>query len=375
MALNTATSVTDYLKSIGQANDMGSRASIYGKSGINMGTYTGSEPQNVALLSFLKGSGSNASPAPAPASSPAVKIPSATVSSPSSTPRSDFTNSSLQTMLSADAGKAAAQSDAQKALIEYYKGLPSVTDRYTKLAADNGLNEQQKLVDALTKNVMQTEDSVDAVEPSVNQRTGDFLVNEGDRTALVAREKQPILETLNKLLRNKQYEEIGLQGKQALVSNLLNLSLQDDQLRAKPLELGVDYTTEDRNTALSLWKEISGAQISAFNADQSAAEQKAKDANDLAIANGKKATAEAKDKKDAATEAKFNAITAGAKTERDVWNTINANQDQLRKEGIDVDKLWQLHADLAAKTGVNGNIRSSEAKTYTINGKTYTIGG
>jgi hypothetical protein len=55
MALNTTTSITDYLKSQNKASDFGSRKSMYSSSGLaqRLGVYIGSAQQNTALLNYF----------------------------------------------------------------------------------------------------------------------------------------------------------------------------------------------------------------------------------------------------------------------------------------------------------------------------------
>src|SRR3990167_6473236 len=66
MALNTATSIVDYLKSKGQASDFNSRKSVYDTSGLSsaFGDYRGTLEQNTTLLSRLSGNVSQPSTLP-----------------------------------------------------------------------------------------------------------------------------------------------------------------------------------------------------------------------------------------------------------------------------------------------------------------------
>lgn len=67
--LNTTSSITDYLKSVGKASDFGSRASLYKSSGLEerLGAYTGSPNQNSAFLKSLQAPSQTGEVKPSPA--------------------------------------------------------------------------------------------------------------------------------------------------------------------------------------------------------------------------------------------------------------------------------------------------------------------
>lgn len=382
----TGNSIVDYLKTAGQDASYGNRANIYKTANLNMGEYGGTAQQNTALLNYLRGS-SSSSPAPSPAPTPSpLPTPSPTVSSPATT-RTSFVDTQANQLMSKQAEQQAKVDASRKSLIDFYASLEDPTTRYNRIAGEQGLSEQQSLVNALTKQSMQQTDLLDEIEPSVNQRSGDFFINEADRVALVARESNPVIKELNKILRNKQYEEIGLQGKQNLVTQLLQLSIQGDEQRARPLTLGVDYSQKDMDSAMELLSSLTSTRINAFNADQSATESKqaadldwqrtlekmaksqeySKELENLQSSNqlsrslslkSSDTTDEAKSQK---TENAWNSILAGASTEYDVWKKIDENQDKLRSEGVDVDELWAKHAALAGKVGLGKAVRSDSS--------------
>lgn len=299
--------------------------------------------------------------------------------------RSSFASAITGDMAAKVGSYDSAINDSRNKLIEYYKGLEAPEARFNRLNEETGLNQQSKLVEALTGRVMQTEDQLDAIPDSVNQRSGDFLMTEGDRTALISRESEPMLRNLTKLLRSKQYEEIGLAGKQNMVSQLLQLSFMGDERGAKPLQLGIDYTTKDRENALQLLSSIANTKISAYDADLDSEETKMaselgykrqqemnqlghkqaielegiRSRNDLNNSMTLKNASLKKDAADQATENEWNAIlgSPGVKTEYDVWKKIDQNQDTLRRKGVDVDKLWGLHAALAGQVGSGGTVQ------------------
>lgn len=317
----------------------------------------------------------------------------------SSTARLDFAKGITDSYLASDAQNGAKVDDARSKLVDYYSNLEDPTARYQRISKDQGLDQQQKLVDSLTRNVMDTEDSIDAVTPSVNGRTKDFLVNDTNRSAIIAREKQPLLDTLTKLTRSQEYASVGLQGKQQMVSTLLQLATQGDAQKAKPLELGVDYSEKDREVANQIFSTILSTQTGAFNADVSdaAAEKRqqeqqsfeaqqnelnraattANNAQQGAIQQSNQTSLEQLKKSlgnDAYTQAgsgggtpktsqqsvdAWNNILANNNihTENDVWKYINQNQQSLKAQGVDVNYLWSQHSALAAKVGFMGEIR------------------
>lgn len=387
----TGPSVVDYLSSVGKDSSYGNRANIYKTAGLNMGEYTGNANQNTALLNYLKGSsGSNQ-----PASTPVIASPTPggiVTTTPQPSPRTNYVEQVLQGQQAEKQKYDTVVNQNRQKLIDFYSKLESSTDRFNRLRTENGVAEQEGLVNALTKQAMQQTDLVEAIPDSVNARTGNFFVTEGDRTAIVAREQEPVINNLNKILRNKQYEEIGLAGKQQLVKELLSLSLQDDEMKAKPLVMGVDYSEKDRATAMELLQSMNQQRIGAFSADQDTTDRKTaadtewqrsleklqkqfdmdkemnaiKFNNDVKLtnmsksnSNANKAADEEKKMRAAKTEAAFNSIVGDSNTEWDAWNYINSNSDRLRAEGIDVDELWRQHAALKAKVGAGGAIRET----------------
>lgn len=344
-----------------------------------------------ALGSDVEGSLGGGNPSPQPGG---VSAPSTVMNSP----RVDYAQTLIDSFKADDSKRAETSAAARDKLIGYYSNLEDPTSRYTRLRDENGVSQQQGLVDALTKNVMTSQDTIDDLEGSVNNRTKDFFVGDDERTAILARERDPLEKNLVKLLRAKQYEEIGLQGKQQLVSELLNLSFKKDEMGARPLQLGVDYTEEDRRVAQQLFSDIMGKQLSAYSADETDRQQTARDQesrdfqlkmndtkfnqdkelkqidlqNDLAKLSNSKGTSNAKSQ----AQTLFNQYLGDSNHEGELWEKIKNNESSLRQQGVDVDEIWRLWSEVKAKVGTHGALRKTEeqkTKTYTINGKTYTV--
>ena len=318
------------------------------------------------------------SPSPAPGAPSAISAGSGIPSG--NTPRTDFVSNLYSQFQTQDAARQAESDKARKALVDYYTGLEDPTARYQRLRTEQGLPEQENLVNALTKDVMQQQDILDELEPSVNNRIKDFFIDEGDRASMLARESDPVIKNLNKLLRNKQYEEIGLSGKQQLVAELLNLSFRNDEMRAKPFELGVDFTKEDREMARQIFESLAGRSADAFSQDVGAQEERDmftkklaadREASTLDFEREKQMAAikhqydleykltespsSSEGKKDTKqkTETLFNNILGESRSEWEIWKNISDNEDLYRQLGYDLDYLYNLHSKIKGSIGKN----------------------
>lgn len=366
----TGNSIVDYLKSQGQDSSYSNRGQIYSKSGLNLGNYSGTAQQNTALLNYLRGGGqSSSSPAPASTPAPVPQTPAAVTpqsSSSSGNPRYDAVQAVNQNLIDNQNKLLAQQQNAQQKVVDFYGSLEDPNARLDRFNSQYGVTDQQALVNALRKDVMNAQTSVDNIEPSVNARTGDFLVNEADRNAIIAREQAPLLKELNKLLENKSREEIGLSDAKNMVVQAIQAATQADQNRLQPLLLGVDYSKEDYNTAMGLLKEVSQNSLNAYFQDIASNEAQAADTRNfnqqVALQKMKDSSSNTKTQADQTkqkTEDAWNYIVGLGSTEYDVWKYINENQDQLRSQGVDVNDLWSRHLALKAKTGQGGAYRSS----------------
>lgn len=320
------------------------------------------------------------------------------------TPRLDFVNGLTQNVLSTDNANKAKVDTARTALTDYYTNLPKLTDTYTNLREQNGIPQQEELVNSLTKNALNTQTSINNLDPAITLRAGNFDINEAKRQSIIARERTPLQNSLTDILKEKDIASIGLDQKQALVSQLLNLTQADQERGARPLQLGVDFTEKDREIATNLLTGLMGSQVSAYSGDVSAqqaaqeaekqrqfqaaqtAEQAklaaSKDQNNfaqsLALENirsanniKEKTTVGAgtateymrlnQDKQQQATEDTFNNLVAGANTAQEVLNKIKENASSYASQGIDVNKLYSLYASLAARVGSTGSIRSQSS--------------
>lgn len=188
--------------------------------------------------------------------------------------------------------------------------------------------------------------------------------------SLVARERDPLEKNLLKLLRQKEYSEVGLQAKNQLVSELLNLSFKNDEMQAKPLELGVDFTDKDREIAISIFQDLADRQYSAFSDDRAEDYSREKSSTDFANqiylenlrtqndiskynATTGATSSTNKSQKESAQKAEdiYNGLLGKFDTEYDIWNYLMNNREKGANyvgQGI-MDELWRLHGSYKAK--------------------------
>ncbi len=93
------------------------------------------------------------------------------------------------------------------------------TDVYNAITTKLGIPDARTQVQALQKNVANTQSAIEGVDPSVTGRTSGSLVTEAQRARLVNMEKQPLQDTYT-----KQNQELGTD-----TNNLNNLTGQATQ--------------------------------------------------------------------------------------------------------------------------------------------------
>lgn len=319
---------------------------------------------------WIDASSLGAPSSPTPATSPQAQ-PGTSAPAPS-TNRLDFINTLVSQFKTDEAARQQKSTDARQKLVDYYAGLEDPTQRYMRFREEQGLPQQQALVDALTRDVMKGQDNLEALEGDINKRVGDFLINDTGRASLYARESDPLIKNINTLLRNKQYEEVGLQGRQNLVSELLQLSFKNDEMKAKPLQLGVDFTDSDAQAAREIFRDLATRQTNAYFEDMDSADADRRSSEDFArqialenlrtqnditaynaTTGANKAQGDAK--KAAQDKAKnvYNKLLGSFKTENEVWQYLMNNREKGQNfvgQGI-MDELWELHGNLKASIG------------------------
>lgn len=124
--------------------------------------------------------------------------------------------------------------DAAKSALTGYQSLDSTT-------AMNNANTQydvggsQTRLSALKGLVGNLQSSVEAVDPSVTGRTTGTFTTEGQRQALVSKERAPILTDLNKQQSAYSDEQGTLNQKQTLSAQMASALLSDDKAKYQRL--------------------------------------------------------------------------------------------------------------------------------------------
>lgn len=124
------------------------------------------------------------------------------------------------------------------------------TDVYNKVTTSLGIPDARTRVQALSKNLVDTQNAINAVDPSVTARTSGALVTEAQRGRLVTAEQQPLQQDYT-----QQNQEYGTES-----GNLNDLESQAAQQEAAAQ---TDYT----NKRQSLSDQLAAAQKAAADAE------------------------------------------------------------------------------------------------------------
>lgn len=127
-----------------------------------------------------------------------------------------------------------AATDAAKTSLQSYKALGSDV-ALNKANTQYDVGGSQTRLSALKGIVGNLQSSVEAVDPSVTGRTSGTFTTEGQRQALVAKERQPILGELGKEQNALTSEQGDLTQKQTLASQMATALLSDDKAKYQRL--------------------------------------------------------------------------------------------------------------------------------------------
>lgn len=172
-ALNVDTSVVDYLKSIGKASDYGSRSSLASTYGI--ANYSGSESDNISLLSKLKANSGAATP-PGTATNDPTKVTDLTGANSyiNNSQQQDFSSASK----TGDPAVRTSTSNYQDLFDSITKSLtpttakpdvPKLADTYSALRTQYGVTDLESQLTDLQK---QARDIQSLNQVQVNAETG-----------------------------------------------------------------------------------------------------------------------------------------------------------------------------------------------------------
>lgn len=229
--LNVDTSVVDYLKSTGKDSSFNSRASLFGEG------YTGSEEQNLSLLTKLKGGASGSTPqggtqgAGTPTSPLGVTDPNASAMSfINGNQQQDF---DLATGVEAEVPVRGSTKTYQDAFAELQKTLTQ--NQPVKPAATSF--EQDYTAQLEKAGVSDLEKSLADLTASEQEIRAQFRVNKagekGKPVAMnviegrVSEQERNANEQLDTVLRQKDYITNQLKTKYDVVNNMMNLKKMD----------------------------------------------------------------------------------------------------------------------------------------------------
>lgn len=122
------------------------------------------------------------------------------------------------------------------------------TDTYNKITASLGIPDARTRVQALQKNLLDTENAIRAVDPSVTARTSNALVSEAQRGRLVNMEKAPLTDTYSQ--QNQQYGQ-----QQSLLNDLTGQATTQAQLAEATYKTKRQSLADQLNLALQAQKD------------------------------------------------------------------------------------------------------------------------
>ena len=214
--LNTTTSITDYLKSVGKPTDFNSRASLYKTSGLEerLGKYVGSMPQNTAFLKNLS-SQSVANNTPAPngvnAAAPVTNVP-APLTGEVRTPSGALVNTESGALVeSPDGSKPEAPIGdtglTRTQITESIPGTPSADEVLNTVLNSPGFQNFKQGQDlSRTLNIGNAASEKAKLEATTAKNTKDFVNSIGRRGLFFSGETTDGLNTLAESLASSKFD-------------------------------------------------------------------------------------------------------------------------------------------------------------------------
>lgn len=121
---------------------------------------------------------------------------------------------------------------------------------YGRLETESGLPALKESSASLSKEIANTEDYIEQVEPDISARTGQSLVTEAQRRGMVGAARQPWIEKLSKLGIGLSRIESEIGKRVADIATKVGLGIKGQEMELEPLKL--QYTTlVDRNARLT----------------------------------------------------------------------------------------------------------------------------
>lgn len=422
----------DVLTSQGVApgNTYNVQGQLYSKLGGNLGNYSGTAQQNTWLQSALGGRNYNdvlnppppAGQSPAPSSPPPAAPPSTAPAPPQYGTYANAANAINQEtqdqytkLLNPVTDAQSSLKAAQDAVVNYYKNLVPITDRYNQLYSQYGIDNLQNQSNTAASQLADTQNRLDSLQGDVMQSTSPFLMSMADRNLYYNQQAQPLNQAISAQSRAQQVADKALSDKMSALQYMMGLQQTQDQEGAKPFELGATYAGNNLTNAQNLYSELAkqvyqtetnkltGANndIKAYNdyqtnqqdmankleieraqeAAQQALEQMressaasleaSKEKNDQTIAN-MKLTDSATAQKQAA-QAAWNSLASNDKIQStyDLWKYVNDNWNTLAANGVDPQQVLNLNNAYVAKYGQDAPVAPGKKAGGRYTGKPF----
>jgi len=132
----------------------------------------------------------------------------------------------------------------QKEFLQSYMDQPSMVDNLKRLREEQGLPQLEKEIALIDRQVLDTEKLLDKLEGDISKRTAGFPVSESARRRMLALEGKPLTEQINDLVRSRTRLGVGLEQKEKLISNVLNLEQEERERQLEGEKMSLDFGTE-----------------------------------------------------------------------------------------------------------------------------------
>jgi hypothetical protein len=221
----------DTLKSQGKATDYYSRKGLYESMGLDKqyGAYSGSAQQNIGFQNILLGGNPSPTQATGGQSTPT-----------SNTPNANTVDTTGMTTL-------------QKQYAEKSMNRPDPATLMDQYSQELGIPDQAKMVEGLTKSVMDLESKISKIEPMINERAQNFMVTEGQRQRMVNAEEKPLRDQYLEAARQKNYADAGLATRNNLLATRMKYATEgyDQQLAAIKDLISIEEANQKRQDELN----------------------------------------------------------------------------------------------------------------------------
>lgn len=117
----------------------------------------------------------------------------------------------------------------------YQKGMSNPLDLYNKQTTNLGVGDVRGRVNSLNTTLLNTENALNQVDPSVTGRTQGSLVTEAQRNRLVNLERQPIAAQYGQQSNQLNTQQANLRDLLGQASNMSNLEMQGQQNKLQAL--------------------------------------------------------------------------------------------------------------------------------------------